>query len=124
MTVLSPRLLLEINVDVRSPEGHWVVRDEIPKHKLAEFRRRSIANSFNEILFSDSATLQEWLISRHAQERIAALREPAQKKRCFRMAMERALFGVNGFGRLPEDFESWFNANSYKTSVPLQQDGW
>jgi len=113
MTVLSPRLLLEINVNVRSSEGHWVVRDEIPKHKLAEFRRRSIANSFREILFSDSATLQDWLTSRHAQERIAALGEPAQKKRCIRTAMERVLFGVNGFGRLAEDFEAWFNANSY-----------
>ena len=41
MAVLSPRLLLEIDVNIGHDEHFWQVRDAIPLHKYAEFRRRS-----------------------------------------------------------------------------------
>src|ERR1019366_7302964 len=71
MATLSPRLLLDIDLNVSRPEQYWRLRDDMPKHKIAEFRRRSIANSFKEVIFSDPHTLQEWLSSDHAKARIA-----------------------------------------------------
>ena len=100
MAVLSPRLLLEINLDARRPEQHWRVCDEVPRHVLAEFRRRSIANSFTEIIFHDQVILKEWQSSDHARARIAALRDPSNLGDCLKEAASRITFGLNGFGRL------------------------
>ncbi len=100
MAVLSPRLLLEINLNARRPETFWRMRDEAPRHVLAEFRLRSIANSFNEIIFHDQVTLKEWQSSDHARARIVALRDPSSLRKCLEEAASRITFGLNGFGRL------------------------
>jgi len=86
MATLSPRLLLEINLDVHRPEGSWRLRDDVPKHKLAEFRRRSIANTFKEIIFHDPQVLQQWRSSSQApRESLRCVTQPlpnsAYKKR-------------------------------------------
>jgi hypothetical protein len=111
MATLSPRLLLEINLDVHRPEGSWRLRDDVPKHKLAEFRRRSIANTFKEIIFHDPQVLQQWRSSSQATARIATLRDPATAKQCIQEAAARVIYGFNGFGRIPDAFENWFNLN-------------
>ena len=100
MVVLSPRLLLEINLNARRPEQYWRVRDEVPRHVLAEFRRRSIANSFTEIIFHDQEILEEWQSSDHARARVAALRDASNLGKCLEEAASRVVFGLNGFGRL------------------------
>jgi hypothetical protein len=111
MAPLSPRLLLDINLNVSRPEGYWRVRDDIPGHKLAEFRRRSIANTFKEIIFHDSQVLEQWLSSDHAAARIATLRDPTTTRQCVEEAASRVVYGLNGFGRIPDGFENWFNQN-------------
>jgi hypothetical protein len=60
MAPLSPRLLLEIDLNVRRPEQYRRIRDDIPGHKLGEFQRRSIANTFKEIIFHDPQILEQW----------------------------------------------------------------
>jgi hypothetical protein len=100
MAVLSPRLLLQINLNARRPEHYWRVCDEVPRHVLAEFRRRSIANSFKEIIFHDPAILEEWQLSDHARARIVALRDPSNIGKLVEEAASRIVFGLNGFGRL------------------------
>jgi hypothetical protein len=100
MAPLSPRLLLEINLNVRRPEQYWRLREDLPKHKLAEFQRRSIANTFKEIIFHDSQVLQEWLTSEHAAARIELLSDPSKTQDCVQRAASRVSYGLNGFGRL------------------------
>jgi hypothetical protein len=111
MAPLSPRLLLEIDLTISRPEHFWWLRDDIPTHKMAEFRRRSVANTFKEIIFSDSHVLQQWLSSEHATGRIAALRDPITARRCVEEAASRVIHGISGFGRIPDGFENWFNLN-------------
>ena len=111
MATLSPRLLLDINLNVSRPEQYWRLRDDMPKHKIAEFRRRSIANTFKEIIFPDPHVLREWLSSDHAMARIASLRDPISTRQCIEEAASRVIYGIGGFGRVPDDFENWFSLN-------------
>jgi hypothetical protein len=39
MVTLSPRLLLEIDLTVQSAEPSWIVREDLPETKFAEFRK-------------------------------------------------------------------------------------
>jgi hypothetical protein len=100
MAVLSPRLLLEIKLIFGRDTDFWTVRDDVPRHKYAEFRRRSIANAFKEIIFHDKLVLEDWKSSRDCTERIATLRDPLSVKECLREAAGRINFGLSGFGRL------------------------
>jgi hypothetical protein len=60
MVALSPRLLLEIDAKERQPETTWEIANYISTDKLREFRRRTINNTFREIIFGSQAVLQEW----------------------------------------------------------------
>ena len=106
MVTLSPRLLLEINLTVPDPEPPWIVREDLTERKLMEFRKRSIDNSFKEIIFSDEKVLLDWLGSEELAARIAALRDPARNQECMRQSALRTNYGLSGFGRVPEEFES------------------
>jgi hypothetical protein len=111
MAPLSPRLLLEIDLNVRRPEQYRRIRDDIPGHKLGEFQRRSIANTFKEIIFHDPQILEQWLSSDHAAARIAALHYPTTARQCVEEAAWRVTYGLSGFGRLPVGFDNCFNLN-------------
>jgi hypothetical protein len=101
MVTLSPRLLLEIDLTVLDAEPSWIVREDLPETKFAEFRRRSIDNSFKEILFSDEQVLLNWLESDELAARIASLKDPARNQECLRHSALRTNYGLNGFGRGP-----------------------
>jgi hypothetical protein len=60
MIALSPRMLAEIDLSMRNDEGSWREKDGIPKSKYREFRRRTIANTYKEIVFCDDSVLEEW----------------------------------------------------------------
>jgi hypothetical protein len=60
---LSPRLLLKIYPGARATEYQWKVKRGIKSSNLAEFRRRTIGNTFREIIFSDRGALAR--ISHH-----------------------------------------------------------
>ena len=99
MAVLSPRLLLDINLNVSRPESYWRIRDELPRNKLAEFRRRSIGNTFREIIYHDTSVLREWMKSEHAKRRMERLRDAKAREQCEEEAADRVVFGIGGFGR-------------------------
>jgi hypothetical protein len=103
---LSPRLLLEIDLTVPDPEPSWIVREDLPERKFAEFRKRSIDNAFKEIIFSDEQLLLDWLASGEFAARIAALKDPATNQECMRRSALRTDYGLSGFGRVPEEFEN------------------
>ena len=69
MATLSPRLLLEVDLKVASSEDSWAIRDGISSSKYHEFRRRSIGNTFRDVIFHDPRNLSRGVprpSSRHA----------------------------------------------------------
>lgn len=107
MAVLSPRLLVEIDLKVASSEDSWVIRDGISFSKYREFRRRSIGNTFREIIFHDSKELECWRATPEFKARVQTLTDPTVARRFVADAANRVIWGLNGFGRVPEEFESW-----------------
>lgn len=106
MAVLSPRLIVEINLNVEKPEDCWIIRDGISTSKYREFRRRSIANSFTEIIFHDREELERWRLLPEFKERSVALGEPDRERILLNEAASRVLWAIRGFGRVPPNFES------------------
>jgi hypothetical protein len=106
MAVLSPRLLLEINLNEPAQENKWTVRQGINKSKFREFQRRSIQNSFKEIIFHDRTVLERWRNTREFKNRSRDLRDRAKTDELRAEAANRVIWAINGFGKLPEDFES------------------
>jgi hypothetical protein len=60
MVALSPRLLLEIDRTRNNIPHDCCISNFIRPEKLEEFRRRTIGNTFREIIFGDPALLEEW----------------------------------------------------------------
>ena len=73
MMALSPRLMLEISPDEITSEDEWVTRLCISPEKLIEFRRRTIANTFREIIFSDRSVLEKWQNTNEFRQRVAQI---------------------------------------------------
>jgi hypothetical protein len=105
MVVLSPRLLLEINLNTLAPENDWTVRDSINKSKFREFRRRSIENGFKQLIFSDREELEEWSKSPGFKARNAALNDINKRRNLIGDSANRVIWAMAGFGRVPQDFE-------------------
>jgi hypothetical protein len=59
MVALSPKLLLEID-RTRKSSNNCCVSNFIRPEKLQEFRRRTIANTFREIIFGSRTLLEDW----------------------------------------------------------------
>lgn len=74
MIALSPRLLLEIQQNVLESEYQWQVCRTIEHSKLDEFRRRTIGNTFREIIFGDRNVLELWQRTPEFQDRIVLVR--------------------------------------------------
>jgi len=73
MVRLSPRLLLEILPQPALDEISWDVKEGIDKHKLEEFRRRTIGNTFREIIFSNKELLEEWRQTEAFEKRVSII---------------------------------------------------
>ena len=114
MVVLSPRLLLEINLNVESPEDQWLHRDRISNSKFREFRRRSIMNTFKEIIFHDREEMEQWRRLPEYKARVKALNNPVLAGQLISEAANRIIWATQGFGRVSQDFENkirhFFNA--------------
>lgn len=95
---LSPRLLLEIDRTTSDPDDRWRDREGIPRHKLAEFRRRTVGNTFREIIFGDSSVLEEWHATRHFKERVVLIRDVKSYNRLVREEGGRELWQLNAYG--------------------------
>ena len=105
MVVLSPRLLLEITLNVKSPEDIWKIKDGISSSKYREFRRRSIQNSFREIIFHDESELQCWRKTKEYKSRVSLIRNKNSRQALIQEAASRVIWIVNGCGKVPNDFE-------------------
>lgn len=102
MAILSPRLLLEIDLNVHREEGHWEYKDGINFSKYREFRRRAIDNAFNDILSHDPKELEEWRKLPEYKKKCRAVRDIELRKNELKEAAERVVFALSGFGRVPD----------------------
>jgi len=105
--MLSPRLLAEIDLTVQAPEDKWIVRDGISGSKYREFRRRSIQNTFKDIVFSEIAELTTWKALPEFRSRMRDLSTVDGAERARQLGAQRAMWALSGFGRVPDDFEEW-----------------
>jgi hypothetical protein len=107
LAIISPRLLLKIDLTASQREDQWKIVEGIAVGELEEFQRRAIANAFKDIIFSDARSLEQWQSSSAYQQRLRQLATPESRTTSVRDAAVRVLWAVNGFGRVPEDFETW-----------------
>jgi hypothetical protein len=73
MVALSPRLLLEIDQTRNRIPHDCCVSNHISSEKLEEFRIRTIANTFREIIFGSRELLEEWQNTKEFAERHALI---------------------------------------------------
>jgi hypothetical protein len=107
VAVVSPRLLLEIDLTVTRPEDHWIARDETPPQELDVFRSGLLHNTFKELVAWDRRTLERWQSDPRCRSRIEALSSKEGRDAAIAEAADRIVWGVMGFGRVPDDFEKW-----------------
>jgi hypothetical protein len=107
LAIISPRLLLKIDLGVSQPEGQWNIIEGIETPAFDEFQRRATANAFKDIIFSDAPALEQWQSMPACLDRIRQLATPESRAASVRLAAANVLWALNGFGRVPADFESW-----------------
>jgi hypothetical protein len=107
IALISPRLVLEIDLTVTRPEDHWIARDEMPPHELDVFGRLLLGNTFKELVAWDRETLERWQCDPQCRNRIEALSNKEARDAAIAEAADRVIWGVMGFGRVPDDFETW-----------------
>ncbi|MBI4681183.1 MAG: hypothetical protein HY753_08305 [Nitrospirae bacterium] len=73
--VLSPKLLVEIDIRINANPEVWKEKNYIPQFKMNEFRRKVIWHSFKEIVFHDERTLLEWKQSPEYKKRYALIKD-------------------------------------------------
>jgi hypothetical protein len=108
MVTLSPRLLLEILPQPGLGEISWDVRDGIDNQKLEEFQKRTIGNTFREIIFSDKQTLKEWKQTEAFENRVETISNMKSYNTLVLKEKQRELWHLNAFG----------NQNMHKASQP------
>ena len=101
MAILSPRLLLEVDLNVSGREDEWYVKNGISPSKFREFKRRAIKNSFKEIIFSDRKELEMWRGEPEFSSRSRIMSNPRERQVTISDAAARVVWGMQGFGRLP-----------------------
>jgi hypothetical protein len=107
MMTLSLRLLAEIDLTVQTPEDKWMVGDGISGSKYREFRRRSLQNTFKDIVFSEIAELTTWKALPEFRARMRDLSTVAGAEQARQLGAQRVMWALSGFGRVPDDFEQW-----------------
>jgi hypothetical protein len=107
MVVISPRLLLEINLNINNPKNRLSTFQNLSLTKFHEFQLRSINNAFNEIVFHDPVELEKWRNLPEFQERAAAMSNPSKARELIHKAANRVILAQDGLGRVPPDFEQW-----------------
>lgn len=98
MVALSPRMLLEIQVPIQARDDQCRVRRSIKRGKLAEFRRRTIGNTFREIIFGERELLDYWGKTREFRERIGLMKDVQSYNRLVKTEGIREMWELNAYG--------------------------
>lgn len=97
MVALSPRLLLEIERTIPAREDEWRLLQAIKHRKLEEFRRRTIGNTFREII-GNERILKEWKSTREFGERVSMMKNLKNYNKLVRKEGNRELWHINAYG--------------------------
>lgn len=100
MVALSPRLLLEIERNDHSLENGWRDSNSITNDKLAEFRRRTIGNTFREIIFGDAALLEVWRTAPEFSERHQLMANTNSYNAVVAKHLDGELWKINAHGNM------------------------
>lgn len=96
MVALSPRLLLEIERTIPAREDEYRLRQTIKRRKLDEFRRRTIGNTFREIIGNEKI-LKKWKRTRGFSERVAMMNDLKHYNRLVYKEGNRELWHINAY---------------------------
>lgn len=98
MVALSPTLLLEILPKVKAGEDQCRLEDHVPASKIEQFRKRTIGNTFREIIFSRRLVLEQWQTSAEFQRRVAQMRNMSAYNQLVVKNEQRELWLLNAYG--------------------------
>ena len=70
----------------------------MPSRKSDEFRRRTIGNTFREIIFGSRPLLEEWRVSREFQDRVGQMKNAKSYDRLVAARGDQELWLVNAYG--------------------------
>jgi len=97
MVALSPKILLEIDVRIKTSLEKWIERDDIPKVKMDEYKIRTISHSFIEIIFSEKGILEEWQKTEEFKRRVLLLSEVDSYNALIKEEGGREILKINAF---------------------------
>jgi len=105
MAVLSPRLLLDISVDMDNPNEQLSSYEDLSVTKFHEFESKAINSTFKELIFHDRVELERWSRLPEFHARAATMSNPSEEKQAVHQAASRIIWALNGFGRVSPDFD-------------------
>jgi hypothetical protein len=97
MVALSPRLLLEIERTIPAREDECHIQQTIKPRILDEFRRRTVGNTFREIIGSEKI-LKSWQNTREFSERVSMMNDLKCYNRLVYKERNRELWQINAYG--------------------------
>ena len=101
MVALSPRLLLEIQLSIHEPiEKVPRARHGVKQSKVHEFQRRTVGNTFREIIFGDQRTLEVWRDSAEFKNRVSLMKDCKRYNQFVRAEGNREIWQINAFGNM------------------------
>lgn len=92
---LSPRLLLEIDRSKIEGDSCITWSNYIRPDKLNEFRTRTLANTYREIIFSSARVLEEWRSTPEFSSRHELLKKSNQYNEIVSVQGKRELWNIN-----------------------------
>ena len=96
MVALSPKLLLEIERTIPDGEYECRLKQTINQSKLDEFRRRTIGNTFREII-GNEMLLKKWKSTQEFSERVTMMNDLKLYNRLVRKEGNRELWHINAY---------------------------
>jgi hypothetical protein len=100
MATLSPTTPLEIELNVPAAPETCVYKEKISNSKYREFQRRSIANTFRDLIFHDKDELQSWMQKPEFRKRARLFEDTVRRDEATDEAANRVLTMLLGFGRI------------------------
>ena len=74
-------------------------------NKYKEFQLRVLKNTYKDIVFHDRNVLQNWQKLPEYNHRVKIINDKALREQAIHEAAERVIWAINGFNRLPTNFE-------------------
>jgi len=98
MVAISPRMLVEVNLRVRTSECSWIDKQGVHKSKLREYRRRAISNTFKELIFHDPDILRSWQETPEFRKRVSLIADAESYNTLVALDEKRQLLHINALG--------------------------